>query len=111
MSAKGLLNHLYSQIFSVKRNELSKLLVLSLMLILIIYIYSIQRGIRDSLVVIHLGAEYIIAIKILGVAPFAFVLLLFYFRLKNSFQTTSIFHLSNFFFLSFFTIFSFFYTR
>ena len=72
MPIKDFLNHLYSEIFSVRRHEVSKFFVLALMLVLIIYVYSIQRGIRDSLVVIHLGAEFIIAIKILGVVPFAF---------------------------------------
>ena len=107
MIVKNFLNHLYSEVFSVRKQEVSKIFVLALMLVLIIYVYSIQRGIRDSLVVIHLGAEFIIAIKILGVVPFAFLFLLLYFKLKNYFKTTRIFHLSNFFFLSFFVFFTF----
>ena len=91
----------------VKKEELSKFLVISSMMILIIFIYSTQRIVKDTIVVSYMGAELISAIKLYGVLPSAVLITLVYMKLSSILNKTTLFHLFNLFFISYFVGFTF----
>ncbi|MFQ3307202.1 MAG: AAA family ATP:ADP antiporter [Candidatus Midichloriaceae bacterium] len=91
----------------VKKEELGKFFAISVMMILILFIYSVQRTIKDTIVVSYMGAELISAIKLWGVLPSAILVMLLYAKLSDIFNKTLIFHLFNAFFVAYFAIFSF----
>ena len=76
-------------------------------MILIIYIYSTQRIIKDSLIITNLGAELISTIKLWAVLPLAIITMLIYAKLSDIFKKTQLFHLLNIFFISYFLLFTF----
>ncbi len=91
----------------VKKDEVSKFLLSSIMMVMIIAVYSIQRGLKDSLVVTYMGAELLSTIKLFGVLPMAFVFVLMYTKLLDVLTKTSVFHVMNVIFLSYFLFFTF----
>lgn len=91
----------------VKTNELAKFLVISLMMLMILFIYSIERTVKDTIVINEMGAELISAIKLYGTLPVAIIMILVYTKLSNEINKTTIFHLFNIFFISYFLVFTF----
>lgn len=91
----------------VKTNELAKFLVISLMMLMILFIYSIERTVKDTIVINEMGAELISAIKLYGTLPVAIIMILIYTKLSNEINKTTIFHLFNVFFISYFLVFTF----
>ena len=91
----------------VKKEELSKFLVVSSMMMLVVFIYSVQRSMKDTIVVSYVGAELISTIKLYGVLPSAIFIMLIYAKLSNFLNKTFIFHLLNIFFIGYFLIFTF----
>ena len=89
------------------KGEWLKFIVSASMMSLILFVYSIQRGCKDAIIISSLGAELISTIKLFGVLPFAIFAMLAYARLIHSFNTTKVFHIINAFFISFFLIFTF----
>lgn len=92
----------------VKKDELSKFVVVSLMMLMILFIYSIERTVKDTIVVNEMGAELISAIKLFGTLPVAILVMLIYAKLSSEINKTIIFHLFNTLFISYFLIFTFF---
>lgn len=86
-------------------NELSKFIISSLVMLCTLYVLSILKGSKDTLIVIELGAELISTIKLYGVLPFAVIFTLIYIKLTNTFTRLQIYLLLNFCFISFFIIF------
>ena len=91
----------------VKKEELSKFFVVAFMMMLVVFIYSVQRSMKDTIVVSYVGAELISAIKLYGVLPSAVLVMLVYAKLSNFLNKTFIFHLLNAFFIGYFLIFTF----
>lgn len=91
----------------VKKEELPKFIVVSLMMLMILFIYSIQRTVKDTIVVHEMGAELLSAIKLFCTLPSAILLMLVYAKLSNELNKTVIFHLLNAFFITYFLVFTF----
>lgn len=94
------------QFAPISREEFPKFFFSALILMLIIYVYSILRASKDSLVVSSMGAELLSAIKLYGVLPSAILFMLVYTKLADLFSRSKLFHIINWFFISFFCAFS-----
>jgi AAA family ATP:ADP antiporter len=96
------------QLFTpLRKEEITKFLVISSMMLIILFIYSIERTVKDTIVINEMGAELISGIKLYGTLPIAVLMMLIYTKLSNEINKTTIFHLFNGFFLSYFLIFTF----
>jgi ATP:ADP antiporter, AAA family len=91
----------------IKRDEISRFIIISFMMLMILFIYSIERTVKDTIVINEMGAELISAIKLYGTMPIAILIMLIYAKLSNELNKTTIFHLFNGFFISYFLIFTF----
>ena len=91
----------------VKKQELPKFIVVSLMMLMILFIYSVQRTVKDTIVVNEMGAELLSAIKLFATLPAAVLIMLIYTKLSNELNKTTIFHLLNVFFITYFVLFTF----
>jgi ATP:ADP antiporter, AAA family len=89
-------------VFPVEKHEMRKFLPMSLMLMLIIFIYSILRGAKDTILIPVLGAEIISAVKLWGVFPSAVLFMIIYTKLANILSRENIFYALAIFFLSYF---------
>ena len=96
-----------SKYLPIKKQELSKFIVVSLMMLMILFIYSVQRTVKDTIVVSEMGAELISALKLFATLPAAILIMLIYTKLSNELNKTTIFHILNIFFISYFVIFTF----
>ena len=96
-----------SKFIPVKKEEFFKFLTTAFMMVLILFVYSIQRGCKDSLVISNLGAELISTTKLFGVLPCAIIAMLIYAKLVDVFPNTVVFHILNAFFAGFFLLFAF----
>jgi AAA family ATP:ADP antiporter len=89
------------------KNLLSvKFIVTALMMITTLYIYSVMRGVKDTLVVANMGAEIISSIKLLGVLPSAILAMLIYTKMVDKFTRLQIYYILNTFFAGFFLLFN-----
>lgn len=100
-----MINRISSKNILNPSNELSKFIISSFVMLFTLYVLSILKGSKDTLIVIELGAELISTIKLYGVLPFAVMFTLTYIKLANVFTRLQIYHLLNFCFISFFVIF------
>lgn len=91
----------------VKYHELPKFLALSLMMVLTLYVYSILRVTKDSLIISELGAELISTLKLFGVLPCAVLMMLCYTKSIDYLTRVSSYHIMTFVFITFFLVFSF----
>jgi AAA family ATP:ADP antiporter len=87
-------------------NTISKIIIMSFMVMLTTYIYCVLRIIKDTLAITILGAESINILKLYGVLPVSIVLILLYTKLVNILPRTTVYHLFNIWFLLFFSLFS-----
>ena len=93
--------------FPIHKEELPKFFCIALMLMLTIYIYSILRNTKDTLLLTHLGPELISTTKLWSVLPSAIIFMLVYTKLANMATRTTIYHGLIWFFISFFVLFNF----
>ncbi len=95
--------------FPIQRKELPRFLVVSLLLIMVLFIYSVERQIKDTIIIgdDSMGAEAISAIKLFGTLPTAILIMVVYAKLSSVLNKTLIFHLFNTFFVSYFLLFTF----
>jgi AAA family ATP:ADP antiporter len=93
--------------FPLKKEELAKFFCIAIMMVMIIFIYSTQRIVKDSIVVCNLGAELISTLKLWAVTPSAIIIMLFYAKLADNINKTKIFHLFNCLFVGYFLFFTF----
>ena len=61
-------------------NSISKIIIMSFMVMLTTYIYCVLRIIKDTLAITILGAESINILKLYGVLPVSIVLILLFQR-------------------------------
>lgn len=72
--------------------ELKKFLPMAIMMMGILFNYSILRGIKDTLVVNNLGAEMIPTLKLYFVLPSAILFMLLYSKLVNTLSRDGVFY-------------------
>ena len=86
---------------------LKKIVPTSLMLLITIFVYSVVRGAKDTLLIPVLGAEIISAVKLLGVLPSAVIFILIYSKLANILSREKLFYYITSFFIIFFACYAF----
>jgi len=93
--------------FPLKKDELTKFFCIAMMMVMIIFIYSTQRIVKDSIVVTNMGAELISTLKLWAVTPSAIIIMLLYAKLSDNINKTKIFHFFNCLFVGYFLLFTF----
>jgi ATP:ADP antiporter, AAA family len=91
----------------IQRDEWPKFLFTASMMLLVVYVYSILRASKDTVVVTLMGAELINTLKLYGTLPTAVLFMLIYTKLVDIFPKTQLFHIINWFFVLFFIAFAF----
>jgi len=95
------LKRVKDSVFPIECWELKKFLPLAFMMMLTIYVYSVLRSAKDTILVNDLGAEMISVVKLFGVLPAAVVFLIIYSKVANAFSRENVFYI----FASFFGLF------
>ena len=93
--------------FPIQKAEFPKFMCIAMMLVFTVYIYSILRNTKDSLLLSHLGAELISTTKLWSVLPSAVLFMLLYTKLANIASRTNLYNYLIWFFIGFFVIFNF----
>jgi AAA family ATP:ADP antiporter len=86
--------------------ELKKFLPMALMMMCILFNYSVLRGTKDSLVITSMGAEAIPTLKLWFVLPSAVLFMIIYSKLSNIFSKNTVFYIVVFSFLVYFALFA-----
>ena len=84
--------------------ELKKFLPMAIMMMGILFNYSILRGLKDTLVVNNLGTEMIPTLKLWFVLPSAIIFMIFYSKLSNILSRDGVFYTIITIFITYFTI-------
>ncbi len=90
-----------------KEYILKKVLPTSLMLLITIFVYSVVRGAKDTLLIPVLGAEIISSVKLFGVLPSAIIFIIIYSKLANILSREKLFYSITLFFITFFAVYAF----
>ena len=99
---------LYTDFKDNQEYILKKILPTSLMFLIIVFVYSVVRGAKDSLLIPVLGAEVISSVKLIGVFPSAIIFILIYSKLANILSREKLFYSVTLFFIIFFAGYAFF---
>ncbi len=91
--------------FPIQKNELAKFICTALMLMFTVYIYSILRNTKDTLLLGYLGPELISTTKLWGVLPVAVIFMLIYTKVVNLASRTTLYHIFIWSFIGFFIVF------
>lgn len=91
----------------IQRQERKRFGALTFMMFLFIYVYTTARDTKDTLVVSNCGAEAIPFLKLYGVMPSAFLFILVYGKLSQTYSKAHVFYATLFPFFSFFAVFAF----
>ncbi|MDR0552553.1 MAG: NTP/NDP exchange transporter [Holosporales bacterium] len=97
-------------VWPVHRYELKKFLPTGLMMLCILFIYTLVRDLKDTLVVSRAvggGAEVLGFLKLYLVMPAAILFMIVFVKLANMFDREKLFYVIVLFFLSFFVAFGF----
>lgn len=89
-------------VFPIEAWELKKFLPLAFMMMLTIYVYSVLRSAKDTILINDLGAEMISVVKLFGVLPSAVIFLILYSKVANLFSRDKVFYIFSAFFGLFF---------
>ncbi|MDR1391019.1 MAG: NTP/NDP exchange transporter [Holosporales bacterium] len=101
---------LRSIIWPVHNFELKKFVPMGLMMLCILFIYTLVRDLKDTLMVSHAtggGAETLGFLKLYGVTPSAVLFMILFVKLANIFEREKLFYMIITFFLTFFVTFGF----
>jgi AAA family ATP:ADP antiporter len=97
-------------IWPVHNYELKKFLPMGLMMLCILFIYTLVRDLKDTLVVsrsVGGGAEVLGFLKLYGTTPSAILFMMLFVKLANMFTREKLFYVIVVFFLAFFVSFGF----
>lgn len=97
----------YTKVLPIYPAELPKFLSLSFMMFWIIYIFTISRDTKDTLIVTNCGAEAIAFLKVYGVVPAAAAFMLLYSHLASIFSPRALFYITVAPFIAFYLTFAF----
>lgn len=92
----------YADFKENKEYIFKKILPTSLMLLITIFIYSVVRGAKDTLLIPVLGAEVISTVKLFGVLPSAIIFIIIYSKLASVLSRERLFYAITIFFIAFF---------
>eukprot|EP00802_Teleaulax_amphioxeia_P005184 Tamp_05188.p1 GENE.Tamp_05188~~Tamp_05188.p1 ORF type:complete len:579 (-),score=160.89 Tamp_05188:1307-2875(-) len=98
---------LKSALFPIDTWEMPKFFSMSLMMFMIIYIYTTVRDTKDTLVVSACGAESITFLKVYGVLPAATMFMVLYSKLSSIFSKDQLFYVTSVPFFVFYALFAF----
>lgn len=93
---------MFSKLANNREYILKKVLPTSLMLMITIFIYSVVRGAKDTLLVPVLGAEVLSSVKLFGVFPSAVLFIIIYSKLANMLSREKLYYSITLFFVIFF---------
>lgn len=91
----------------IKKSQLPKFCLMSLMMFLILLCHNLTRVLKDSIIVHEFGPEAISFIKLWLEIPLGSMFILIYYRLCNSVTTEQAFRIIVSFFLVFYAVFAF----
>lgn len=97
----------YTKIFPVFPNEITKFLSLSFMMFWIVFVFTMTRDTKDTLIVTNCGAEAIAFLKVYGVIPAAAGFMIVYAKLSNILSTNTLFYATLLPFFVFYALFAF----
>lgn len=103
-------NKFQAALWPIHGYEMKKFLPMSLMMFCILFVYTLVRDLKDTLIITVSncgGAECIPNIKLFGVMPMAVVAIIIFAKLVNKFDMQKVFYIVVGFFLSFYALFGF----
>ncbi|CAM9153908.1 unnamed protein product, partial [Chrysoparadoxa australica] len=103
----GYFGKFISHVFHIEAKELQKFFTMSAMMFCIIYVFTMTRDTKDTLIVTNCGAESIAFLKVYGVVPAAALFMIGYNFLSNHVSSHALFCLTLVPFFIFYTIFGF----
>lgn len=106
----NLMNSLKTCCIGFKDNQeyiLKKILPTSVMFLITIFVYSVLRGAKDTLLIPVLGAEIISTLKLFGVFPSAIIFIIIYTKLANILSKEKLYYLMTSFFIIYFVAYAF----
>lgn len=90
-----------------KEYIMKKIVPTSIMFLITIFVYSVLRGAKDTLLIPVLGAEIISTVKLFGVFPSAIIFIIIYTKLANILSKEKLYYSMTLFFISFFVLYAF----
>ncbi len=96
-----------SILWPIHGHELKKFMPMGIMMMFILFNYTIMRDTKDSLINNSVGPEAFSFLKLYGTLPFAVLFMLGYSKLSNMMNKHAVFHTVFIFFMVFFAIFGF----
>ncbi|CAM9109217.1 unnamed protein product, partial [Hapterophycus canaliculatus] len=103
----GVIAGLITRVFAIEKHELKKFFSMSIMMFSIIYVFTMTRDTKDTLVVSNCGAEAIAFLKVYAVLPAAALFMIGYNWLSNHVGSRALFHLTITPFFIFYAVFAF----
>lgn len=103
-------NKFQAAVWPIHGYEMKKFLPMSLMMFCILFVYTLVRDLKDTLIVTVAkcgGAECIPNIKLFGVMPMAVIAIIIFAKLVNKFDMQKVFYIVVGFFLTFYALFGF----
>lgn len=100
------LQKLKDALFPIEGWEMAKFFSMSMMMFMIIYIYTTVRDTKDTLVVSTCGAESITFLKVYGVLPAATAFMVYYSWISSYFSKTALFYVTAAPFMAFYALFA-----
>lgn len=103
-------NKFQAAVWPIHGYEMKKFLPMSLMMFCILFVYTLVRDLKDTLIVTVAkcgGAECIPNIKLFGVMPMAVIAIIIFAKLVNKFDMQKVFYIVVGFFLAFYALFGF----
>lgn len=97
---------LFKKFAPVKKYEFPRFICTAILMFLVAYVHSVLHIAKDALVISHLGAESISAIKLWAILPTSLVFMFIYIKLSDKFSRATLFHITTWFFVSYFILFA-----
>ncbi len=101
------ISQFFKNIWPIEAHELKKFIPISLLSFFVLLNYNILRNLKDSLVIVSIGAESVSFVKLWGVLPVALLVMVSYTRLLNVFKEEKVFYIMVSCFLLYFAGFQF----
>lgn len=99
-------SELRNVLWPIDNSELKKFLPMAFMMMCILFNYAVLRSIKDSLIVIKIGAEAIGFMKLYVVLPSAIIAMIIYAKLCNVMNYKSVFYTISAFFIAYLVAFA-----
>ena len=94
-------------VLGLARHEMPKFFAMSFLMFCIIYVFTLTRDTKDTLIVTNCGAESIAFLKVYGVVPAAAAFMIGYNFLSNKVSHRALFHMTIIPFFAFYALFGF----